>query len=173
MIIPIRKRTPDDLPGMARVVVDTWRSTYRGLIPAEVLDGLSYERNEARYREGLERNSPPIAYVAVDPSAGVVGVAVGGPAQAELAGFPGELYAIYILAAYQGQGIGSRLLRAVFSQLEEAHLSPAVIWTLEQNRGACAFYRRLGGELVGRKLLSIGGAELPELGFGFKNLSWV
>ncbi len=173
MLIPIRKRTPEDLPGIARVVVDTWRSAYRGIVPDAVLDGLDYARNEARYRERLEKNYPAYAYVAADPQAGVVGMAAGGPAEKLLPGFPGELYAIYILPAYQGRGIGKRLVRAVFAQLEAARLSPAVIWALEQNTRAGAFYRALGGEVVGRRSIELGGLELPELGFGFKNLSWI
>ncbi len=47
----IREATPDDIPGIARVHVDTWRTAYLGIVPAEHLAGLSYERSEARWRE--------------------------------------------------------------------------------------------------------------------------
>ena len=40
----IREATLDDVPGIARVHVDTWRTTYPGIVPAEHLAGLSYER---------------------------------------------------------------------------------------------------------------------------------
>lgn len=48
--VRIRAATPDDAPGIARVHVDSWRTTYAGIISAEFLANLSYEKSEARNR---------------------------------------------------------------------------------------------------------------------------
>ncbi len=45
----------------------------------------------------------------------------------------------------------------------------AAVWVLERNP-ACAFYARLGGELVARKEITIGGVDLIEVAYGWKDL---
>jgi len=150
-------------------MVDTWRSTYRGIVPDELLDNLNYENRAAGFRRMYEEGGPAFPFVAVDSERGVIGLASGGPEREHFPGVAGELYAVYILAEYQGQGIGRQLVRAVFEQLAEAKLSPAVIWALAENP-ACRFYQKLGGVEISRKTIDLGGKQLLELGFGFENL---
>src|SRR5262249_21277879 len=52
-VMRIRAATVADATQMARVYVEGWRFTYRGLVPDIVLDGLSYERRERLWRERL------------------------------------------------------------------------------------------------------------------------
>ena len=40
----VREATVADSAGIARVRIETWRAAYRGLVPQEVLDRLSVER---------------------------------------------------------------------------------------------------------------------------------
>ena len=42
---------------------------------------------------------------------------------------------------------------------------------LEDNLPACKFYESLGGERVSRKMISFGDVELPEVSYGWKDLS--
>ena len=49
----IREATLDDVTASARVHVDSWRTTYAGIIPAEYLAGLSYTQREERFLESL------------------------------------------------------------------------------------------------------------------------
>lgn len=62
------------------------------------------------------------------------------------------------------------MVQAVFGDLSAAKLSPAIIWTLQDNP-ACSFYQRLGGKFVAEKTIEIGGTQLVELGFGYLNLN--
>ena len=43
MTVRVRAATADDAAGVARVHVDSWRATYKGLMPDAVLDGLSVD----------------------------------------------------------------------------------------------------------------------------------
>ena len=42
---------------------------------------------------------------------------------------------------------------------------------LEDNRPACRFYESLGGERVGRQTITIGGADLVEVTYGWRDIS--
>jgi len=50
----IRPARPGDENGIARVHVESWRSTYRGIMPDAVLDGLSQERRARHWKTVLE-----------------------------------------------------------------------------------------------------------------------
>ena len=39
----IRRAKLDDAPGIAKVHVESWRTTYKGIIPNDFLNNLSYE----------------------------------------------------------------------------------------------------------------------------------
>jgi hypothetical protein len=44
-VMIIRDASPADAAAIARVRVDAWRETYRGIVPEAFLDGLSYEQD--------------------------------------------------------------------------------------------------------------------------------
>ena len=46
---------------------------------------------------------------------------------------------------YQGVGLGSRLFKAARRRLAEHGLKGLVVWALEENDGALAFYAGAGG----------------------------
>jgi len=53
---------------MARVHVDTWRTTYTGIVPAEHLANLSYERCQAGWIQHIsDPQSMERVFVAEDP----------------------------------------------------------------------------------------------------------
>src|SRR5512142_1389502 len=59
----IRPATPEDAEGIARVHIETWRTTYRGLMPDSVLDNLSIEKQADRWDASLsnQRTSTVVA----------------------------------------------------------------------------------------------------------------
>jgi hypothetical protein len=56
----LRAATTEDIPAIARVHVDTWRSTYSGIIPEEYLANLSYKQRENSWNQIL--SLPPYEY---------------------------------------------------------------------------------------------------------------
>jgi GNAT superfamily N-acetyltransferase len=163
----IREAGPADIPAIARVVVDTWRTTYRGILPAAVLANLSYAQREQVWTRALEnQENPATMYVAETETGEVVGVASGGRTDPRDARYQGELAAIYILDAYQGQGLGRRLIAPVAQRLAERGLQGLLVWVLADNP-ACRFYERLNGRRVYEKPIEMGGATLPLVGYGW------
>ena len=76
----IRVAQPEDATNIAQVHVDTWHSTYRGIMPDEVLDNLSVQDRAKKRRELIETSGPEYcSFVAESKKGKIVGFTVGGP----------------------------------------------------------------------------------------------
>jgi ribosomal protein S18 acetylase RimI-like enzyme len=165
----VRRATVDDAEAIERVRVETWRATYRGLLPDGLIDQL--QPNVERRRERL-RSLPPseLNLVAVEGSA-VVGYAFAGPERAHDPDYSGEVYAIYVLPAIQGRGHGRALVRECARELAARGMTSLLIWVLRENQNGRGFYERMGGIPVREKPLEEfpGAEEHIEIGYGWKD----
>ncbi|MGE5389862.1 MAG: N-acetyltransferase family protein [Deltaproteobacteria bacterium] len=138
----IRLAGMDDVPAIARVTVDTWKTAYRGLLDQKYLDNLSYEKREEGWR-----NFPfdtAFIYVAEDGAGNIIAFAAAGPERTDHPVFHGELYAIYIRDDYQRQGIGDALFQAVKQHLLDSGIDSLMLWVLSDNHYR-RFYDKQGG----------------------------
>ncbi|MBP2229231.1 ribosomal protein S18 acetylase RimI-like enzyme [Azospirillum agricola] len=169
--VAIRKARAADAPGMACVHVQSWRSTYPGLIPDSFLVGLSEPASAARWRSVVEtQGSGQSALVAVDAAGAVVGIAAFGTRRGAIDGYDGEFYALYLLEEAKGLGIGRRLMAAMAERLLAAGLRSAFVWCLRDNPSRW-FYERLGGVRVAERPIRFAGAPLVEIAYGWRDLA--
>ena len=162
----------DDAGPIARVQVDTWRTTYAGIVPTEYLAGLSYRDRESKWTDILSAGRPAESnFVAETDGGEVVGFAGGGPEREGTPTFRGELYAIYLLEEYRRAGVGRRLVSAVARRLLVDGVRSMLVWVLEDNRPACIFYESLEGSRVDRQTITIGGADLAEAAYGWSDIA--
>jgi GNAT superfamily N-acetyltransferase len=112
----VREARQEDAGAIARVHVDYWRTSYRGIVPEGFLTGMSYESFEDRWGGWLRGvgNSRWAYYVVEQPSGKIVGFASGSPRRGLAHDDYGlELYALYLLHEHQRAGIGRRLFGCV------------------------------------------------------------
>ena len=164
--VRIREGLPKDSRAIARIHVDTWKTTYRQLIPDALLDALRYDERERSWHEVLSRSNARSAVFVADDGSEPVGFAACGPARDQHESYDAELYAIYVLKAYQGFGIGKRLFEACAGRITQAGYSGIRLWVLEENP-ARKFYEAVGGTLFARKEEQFGEALLNEVGYGW------
>jgi len=166
----IRPARQDDAPQLARVHVQAWHETYRGLMPDAVIDRQSVEARTAMWTRALDPTSQSDSFtLLLEDADELVGFASGGPVRGdEVADHLGELYAIYVLRSHQGRGLGRRLFKAVEAGLRERGLAPFLLWVLAGNEGAAGFYAHLGGEPVGTKVMALEGGSLDKLALGWR-----
>lgn len=166
----IRPVAEADYSVVAKVHVDSWRTTYRGIVPDDFLGGMSYEVSEARWRR-ISAQAPPgyAMFVAEDEGRNIVGFANGGRERSGDADYDGELYAIYLIESHQRQGIGKALFHHVAKHLVENGFRSMLIWVLTENP-SCRFYEAIGGVPVRGQEIEIGGKRLKESGYGWTNL---
>ena len=164
----IRPLEESDLPAVGRILVDTWRSTFRGLLPDSFLDGLSASHQSQRVSR-LLRQATSACFVAVTPEHQIVAYAGGGRNRGPEPAVTFELYAIYVDREHQGQGIGRRLFHAVAEALAAKSSGSLIVWALTIN--PCrSFYERLGGRNIGTGMTELGGTSFEMVGYFWKDL---
>ncbi|MEO0534478.1 MAG: GNAT family N-acetyltransferase [Cyanobacteria bacterium P01_A01_bin.123] len=166
----VREATLQDIPTIARVHVDSWQTTYRGIVPDEYLARLTYEHRTQRWHQLFSRavQDKHFTYVAEHDSAGVVGFANGGMERSGDRVYTGELMAIYLLQGHQRQRLGYRLTQTVAQRLHQLGINSMLTWVLVDNP-ACQFYAALGGKPVREQTLEVGDQSFIEVAYGWRD----
>ena len=88
--MPVRVAAPADIDVIARIHVQSWQTSYRGILPDELLDNLSVERRAEQWQRTMPRNDM-FVYVAENVAGEIVGFASGGAERDGVHGYDGEL----------------------------------------------------------------------------------
>jgi ribosomal protein S18 acetylase RimI-like enzyme len=161
--IAVRPASWDDIAGMARVSVDTWRLTYAEILPKAYLERMRLLRSEHQ-RSRMMHAHGVHHFVAIEPAAGeVVGFVSCGPTRNGGAA-SGEIYELYVQHGFQTRGLGRRLFRHAKDRLARDGHDRMVVWVLNQNPHF-GFYARMGGWLHDRKSIRVGGQAVDETGY--------
>lgn len=173
----IRVAREADAPAMGRIMVDTYLAAHRDQMPAEAWTKRAQEWTHEVSAHGWARELRAIAaggqeciYVA-EEAGEIVGLAMGGPAQAEDRALTGEVSALYVLASHQGRGLGRRLLQAVAADLAQHGMIALQIGCLAANAPARRFYEAIGGRLIGERLFDEEGVLLPEVVYEWADIT--
>lgn len=170
----IRVARLEDASTITHVHIESWRTTYKGIVPDDFLAALSYEQRTKTWKQRLRTSDPHIfMYVAVDEQEQVVGFVNGGkPQQADESEYSGELYAIYLLKEYQELGLGRMLVQKLAESMRHAGMDTMFLWVVKDNP-ACYFYESLGGQLIRVQPITIGGVALEEVAYGWKDIRFL
>ncbi|GGA64191.1 GNAT family N-acetyltransferase [Ornithinibacillus halotolerans] len=164
----VRVATIQDAKGIARVHVDSWRTTYKGIVPNSFLENMSYADREERWKEMIPHHQ---VFVAENEAGEIVGFSSGGLERfGKYPDYQGEVYAIYILEQYQGLGLGTKLLEPIVQYLKENGINRMLVLVLAEN-SATYFYESLGAKRIGTEELEIAGKKLVEFVYGWEDLS--
>ncbi|WP_100404303.1 GNAT family N-acetyltransferase [Bacillus solitudinis] len=168
----IRIATHEDIPSIAKVHIDSWRTTYKGIVDSDFIENLTYEWSEKRHLNVLS-DKDMFIYVAEDKEGNIVGFASGGPERGNDPLYNGELHAIYILDEYQGLGLGRKLFTAVTKQLRENGFNSLLVLVLENNISAREFYKSLGGKEVREGVLELKGQTYKDIAYGWTDTAFL
>lgn len=159
MIEPtIRRAVPADAEALARIGAETFVETFGHLYPPADLAAYLPEAYAVERIAG-DLADPAKAMWAVEADGAMVGYALAGPCDLphdDVAPADGELKRIYVLKAFQGGGLGSRLLKATLGWLERD--GPRRLWigVWSQNHGAQRLYGRMGFTKAGEYIFPVG-----------------
>jgi len=167
----VRPARPDDAAAVARVQVVTWRTAYRDVLPAAVLDEWDEDAAGETWRAAV--TSPPTpghgVLVAVERDE-VVGFAAYGPAELGAgeaphpAGPTTEIATLLVEPRWGRRGHGSRLLAAVADVARATGTARLQVWLPEADDVSAGFFESAGWAPQGwARTLDTGGAPLREL----------
>lgn len=166
-LMRIRKAEPKDAKGISAVHIDSWKTTYSGIVPQDYLDQLNYREREQQWQKNLSAST---VYLAETDDGQVIGFSTGGKERTGNYGAAvGEVYAIYILEQYQRRGVGRKLLEPILDHLHQQGIDEMIVLALEENP-ACGFYQNLGGKAIKRLEIEIAGRPLRETVFYWYSL---
>jgi ribosomal protein S18 acetylase RimI-like enzyme len=170
--IVIRPARAGDTEAIARVRVDSWRETYRGMIPQAYLDAMKLEQSRALWEKVLTAGSTAISVFVAERGAEIVGFGSGNMLAEPKHGFDAELSAVYVRREFQRAGIGRRLVAetALALSQRERGASGLIVWVIAGNKGARAFFERIGAGLVAEQAFQWDGMDLVEAGYGWRTL---
>src|SRR5262252_875996 len=111
--LEIRPATLADAPAIAQVRIDGWRTTYRGLIPDDYLDGMELQASIDLWNRVLGAQSTTASVFVATRDGEVIGFAAGNALKEPKHGADAELTAVYLRHEVQRSGIGHQLVTAV------------------------------------------------------------
>jgi GNAT superfamily N-acetyltransferase len=167
----VRPARSADAAEIARLQVDTWRTAYRSVLPAEVLDGWDPAAAVDRWQAAI--TAPPTpghgVLVALEQET-VVGFAAYGPAELSAgespdpAGPTTEVSTLLVEPRWGRRGHGSRLLAATAELAATDGAARLQVWLLEADGVSASFYESAGWERDGwARTLDTGTAPLREI----------
>jgi ribosomal protein S18 acetylase RimI-like enzyme len=171
--VSVRIATPDDADAIERVRTDTWRATYRGLIPDRVLDALGYDGSRRRQHMARMPLQPDRFVLVAEHDGEVVGFANGGPSRVDDKAHPGEIHAIYVLPSHQGHHHGTSLLSSAARELVARGWRGMLIWVLRGNQPSRRWYEHMGGRHLRDRDTDreIEGVTITESGYAWDDVS--
>lgn len=144
VVAKLRLATAADVPIIARVHLDSWHATYRGLVSESFLQTRTLEQTGERWRDFLATtNSETYLVQSGGENAGIL--TLGGARDADVdAARTGEIWGLYLLPGHWRKGIGRQVLAEAARMLQSRGYQVVVLWVLEANDPARRFYEAMG-----------------------------
>ena len=143
----IRKKEQKDCKDVAHVVTIAWNETYKGIVPDWFLEELKNNENERAKMsyEKFDANNNHQFVLEIENE--VVGFVNFGASRDEQFENCGEIYALYIIKKYKGNGYGRGLVEEAIRELKELGYNKMIIACLKGNPSN-EFYKHIGGKYI-------------------------
>ena len=166
--MPSGRAVVADAPAIARIEVETWRTTYAGMLPDKVLLAMSVQRPTTPGR-AFCGSGPTMCRSPRTPRARHRLRQLRRAAQ-QHDRLRGKIYTLYVTPDAQGTGAGRELLLGLFQRLVSLGYGSALVWVVRANPSRF-FYERLGGVQVMHKPIPLGGEQVEAVAYGWRDLA--
>jgi GNAT superfamily N-acetyltransferase len=173
----IRHATLDDIPALAALHCQGWKDSYEELVPQNYLDGLNADEFSEKWTKWF-KDGVATTLIAEAEDGAAAGFSMFGPLKTPIPGqsairptYSSELYAIYLGKDHWGHGLAQQFFAETVSSLKEQKHYSMALWVVGGNKRACKFYDKMGGQRIGKKMVEIGGKNVKEACFGWRETS--
>jgi GNAT superfamily N-acetyltransferase len=164
----IRPARREDAEAIGRIYVESWRATYRGILPQTYLSGLQAAHAARSIRHTLM--DPRTLCLMVDSEQGGVGYISAGPERGQDQIYDAELYELYLLPAVQRQGLGRQLLAQMARRLHRQRFYTLLVWVLTRNPNR-RFYEKCNGIYLRTRSITFAGQALLADAYGWIDIT--
>lgn len=162
----IRNAVEEDATGIAQVQINSYRTAYAGLLPADYLAAFSLKKQGQEWKE-LLRAGEELALVAVNESGMIIGYALAKKLAPGEASFDCELKSLHVNRAEHLHGVGRALIREIAQRMRILGCKSLGLYSLE-GLPACQFYEHLGGKIDGERMFEIDEFHLHHREIGYR-----
>ena len=155
-MIRIRRALQIDISVIGYIHSQTWKTAYEGIVQDSYLAKKDTRSSEQQILRQMQSGTTHMLVAEIDDA--VVGFADFGVSKSPSTA-DGQLHSIYVLASYQGQGVGQALLEACMKKAREAGMKSIFVSVLTDNLQAVRFYKNSGAELVDHDCLILDGVR--------------
>ncbi|MBO4815926.1 MAG: GNAT family N-acetyltransferase [Clostridia bacterium] len=159
----IEKPKKEDAEEIAKLVIDSWQTTYKGLIDENYLNNMNVEEAKNRWEKEIEGNKKILIYKENDK---IVGVIKYGESESEKEN--GEIYVLYVKPEEKRKGIGTKLVKTAKQELLKNNYKNMIVWCLDGNEIGENFYLKSGGDKQENRLYNVNGIDIKENKLLFK-----
>jgi GNAT superfamily N-acetyltransferase len=163
----IRRRIKNDCKQIAHIVTVAWNETYKGLVPEWFLEQLKNNENERAEKSYNEFDKTNNNQLVLEVDNKVVGFVNYGKSHDEEFSDCGEIYALYIIGDYQGNGLGKKLVEEAKIELKRLGFNKMIISCLKGNISN-EFYKHIGGKYIKEGIYQR--LNIPENIYYFENI---
>lgn len=142
MNVCLRAASSEDAPTISRILAESWKAAYVGMVPQAYLDGLDANHSTKRMRADL-LDGKLNAFLLLEDGvpAGAVGYR---KSRDEKLPDWGEIQFLYLRPGFCRRGYGKKLLCAAVDALGQLGFRNCFLWVLKENKNAREFYSAAG-----------------------------
>ena len=163
-IFKVRPATLRDAKSIAELHNSTAREAFKSMIGDVPIADVPLDKRQAFWREAIEYSEPQVQVV-LDEEKIIGFVGFDRSRDASTPPTMGEIWAIYVAAAYWGQGAGVALWDAAREGLQDEGCSHVSVWVPLANDRAVRFHELAGfkREMSSAKTVAIGTVKVEEI----------
>ena len=164
----LRHARAADAAAIAEIYVETWQTSYAGMVPDHVLIKMSPKCITPSWQRSIVLGHD-IILVALDETKSVIGFGSAGRNRDLVSPFDCEIYTLYVRPDFQNLGAGRLLLQGLFKAIYKRGFKNCELWVLADNPSRF-FYAAVGGTLCGEKTERLWSANMRQLAYGWENI---
>lgn len=160
--ITIRRMTIEDAEAVTDILMNAWKTAYRGIVSDEYLDNMNRETLAERRRQ---QHKDYIVAVADGRIVGYCWYMNNNSYTQDVPEVDSEVVALYVDPASKRHGLGRLLLSHAMDDLRNQGKKKMIIWCLKDNLPAKAFYEKMDGTVAYEHKTNIWYRDYDEVGF--------
>ena len=163
----IRKKERKDCFEIAHIVTISWNETYKGIVPDWFLEELKTNEKERASKSYSQFNENENNILVLEVNNKIVGFTGYGKSDDSEYANSGEIFALYIINKYHGNGYGRELIKEAIKELKKMNFDKMIIGCLKGNPSN-EFYKHMGGIYIKDRVFKK--LNLPENVYYYDNI---